>query len=77
MLGNRLIQGIVRLLKNLFRMSPGTSAGSSRFPQSDVRPSESLSTFVFRTEQIVSMLRNQSRSRPGRPYSPTFPTMTC
>ena len=52
MLGNQLIQRIALLLKNLFRMSPGTSAGSSRPPQSDVRPNESLSTFVTRNDQI-------------------------
>lgn len=32
-------------------MSPDTSAGSSLPPQRDVRPSESLSTFVTRTDQ--------------------------
>jgi len=67
MLGNRLIQGIVRLLKNLFRMSPGTSVGSSRSPQSDVQPSESLSTFVFRTEQVVKQTTiHHSRLMPRR-----------
>jgi len=63
MLGNRLIQGIVRLLKNLFRMSPGTLAGSSRSLQSDVQPSESLSTFVFKTEQIVKQTNTIHHSR--------------
>lgn len=63
MLGNRLIQGIARLLKNLFRMSRDTSGGSSRPPRSDVQPSESLSTFVFRTDQVVKQTNTIHHSR--------------
>ena len=76
MLGNRLIQRIALLLKNLFRMSPGTSAGSSRPPQSDVRPSESsLCTFVFRTNQVdrktntirhTRLMPRRNKNRNGR-----------
>ena len=63
MLGNRLIQRIVLLLRNLFRMSSGTSAGSTRPPHSDVRPSESLCTFVFRTDQVVRKTNTIHHSR--------------
>ena len=63
MLGNRLIQRIVFLLRNLFRMSSGTSAGSTRPPHSDVRPSESLCTFVFRTDQVVRKTNTIHHSR--------------
>jgi hypothetical protein len=52
MRGNQLIQRIVLLLKNLFRMLPDTLADSIRPLRSDVRPSEPLSTFAFRTDQI-------------------------
>lgn len=50
--GNQLIQRLVLRLKNLFRMSQDTSVGSYRPLQSDVQPSESLSTFVFRIDQV-------------------------
>src|SRR6266516_2462987 len=63
MLGNRLIRRIVPLLKNLFKMLPGTSASSTRHLQSDVRPSEFLSTFVFRTDQVD---RKTNTIRPNR-----------
>lgn len=68
MLGNQLIQRIVPLLKNLFRMLPDTLAGSMRRPQSGVSPSESLCTFVFRTDQIVkkSNTIHHSRLMPRR-----------
>ena len=63
MLGNRLIQRIVLLLKNLFGMWPGTSADSIRLPQSSVRSSESLCTFVFRNDQIVRKTNTIHHSR--------------
>ncbi len=44
-------------------MLPGTSASSTRHLQSDVRPSEFLSTFVFRTDQVD---RKTNTIRPNR-----------
>ena len=75
MRGNRFIQRVVLLLKNLFRISPDTSAGSSSPPQSDVRPSESLSTFVTKPDQIVKktstihptrLIPRRNKNRDGR-----------
>ncbi len=75
MRGNQLIQRIVLLLKNLFRMLPGTLAGSMRPQQSDVRPSESLSTFIFRTDQVdrktntirhTRLMPRRNKNRNGR-----------
>lgn len=44
-------------------MSPVTSADSSGRPQSDVQHSESLSTFVFRTDQVVKQTNSIHHSR--------------
>jgi hypothetical protein len=44
-------------------MSRGTLADSSSPPQSDVRPSESLSTFVLRAEQVVKQTNSIHHSR--------------
>ena len=44
-------------------MSPGTSTGSTRPRQSDVLPSESLCTFVFRTDQVVKKTNTIHHSR--------------
>src|SRR6266436_5024328 len=63
MLGNRLLQGMVRLLKNLFRMSRDTLADSSRHLLSDVQSSEALSSFVIRTEQVVKRTNTIHHSR--------------
>jgi hypothetical protein len=63
MLGSRLIQRVVFLLKNLFRMLPGTSAGSTRHLQSDVQPSELLSIFVLRANEIVKKTNKIHHSR--------------
>jgi hypothetical protein len=63
MRGNRLIERIAYHLKNLFRMSSGTSISSSSFPQTDVLPEESLSTFVTKTNQIVKKTNTIHHSR--------------
>jgi hypothetical protein len=44
-------------------MSPGTLADSSSPLQSDVQPSESLSTFVLRAEQVVKQTNSIHHSR--------------
>lgn len=63
MLGNRLIQRVVLLLKSLFRTLPDTLAGSTRVLKEDVQPSEALSTFVFRTDQVVKKTNTIHHSR--------------
>ncbi len=82
MLGNRLIQGIVLLLKNLSRMLRGMSEGSIRRLRSDVQPSELLSIFVLRANEIVKKTNTIHHSRlmpkrKGRKKEERLETSVC
>jgi len=51
--GNQLIRQAAVFLRNLFRMLLGRSRDSIRMSQTEVTPSELLSTFAFRSDHIV------------------------
>lgn len=61
--GNPLMRRVAALLKSLFRTLPDTSVGSTPILQPDVQPSESLSAFVFRTDQVVKKTNTIHHSR--------------
>ena len=81
MRGNQLIRRIALLLKNLFKMLPGTLAGSIPTLQSDVRPSESLSTFVSRADEVdrrTSTIRHtRLMPRPNKNRNGRLETSVC
>ncbi|MDD5321337.1 MAG: hypothetical protein PHD43_12120 [Methylococcales bacterium] len=67
-------------MKNLFKMWPGKLAGSTQHLSRNVRHDETLSSFVFRPDQVVkkSLTIHHSRLMPRRnPETGRLETSVC
>lgn len=80
MVGSLSIQQVTTILKNLFKILSGKSVDSTQELSKNVKRDETLSSFVFRSEQVVKKSRtiHYSRLVPRRnPTTGRLETSVC